>query len=85
MDQPLQGRTVVVTRAASQAAELSTRSRTMAPKCLFARPSRFANPTAMNASTKHSTILYGYDWLIFTSANGVEFFMQRLTKSRIEG
>ncbi len=24
--------------------------------------------------------LYGYDWLIFTSANGVEFFMKRLTR-----
>ena len=80
MDQPLAGRTVVVTRAASQAAELTDALESYGAK-LFVCPTIEIRETdsyeRLDEALDH---LYGYDWLIFTSANGVEFFMKRLNE-----
>src|SRR5829696_2831920 len=79
MDQPLEGRTVVVTRAASQAGELSTLLETYGAKvlvCPTIEIRELENYDRLDEALAH---LYGYDWLIFTSTNGVTFFLQRLT------
>lgn len=72
-NQPLHGRKVVVTRAPSQAGALSARLRAAGadvielPVIDFV-PLEFAAPDYAS-----------YDWAIFTSVNGVEFFFAKVT------
>lgn len=78
MDQPLGGRTVVVTRAASQASELTDALESYGAKVFVCPTIEIREPDSYNRLDEALDHLYGYDWLIFTSANGVEFFMKRL-------
>jgi uroporphyrinogen III methyltransferase/synthase len=78
---PLFGRRIIVTRAAVQAAELSDRLRALGadsielPVIALEPP---ADPAALDRAIDN---LATYDWLIFTSANGVRFFLDRLDQS----
>jgi uroporphyrinogen III methyltransferase/synthase len=77
-DQPLAGRTVVITRAQSQAddfvAELE-RYGAEVVLCPTIEIRELENYERLDEAVEH---LYGYDWLIFTSVNGVEHFFKRL-------
>ena len=78
MQKPLEGITVVVTRAASQADELSTLLEGYGAKvivCPTIEIRELENYERLDEALDH---LYGYDWLILTSTNGVEFFTKRL-------
>ena len=79
MDRPLEGRTVVVTRAASQASELSSALESYGAKVFVCPTIEIREPDTYERLDEALDHLYGYDWLIFTSTNGVEFFMKRLT------
>jgi uroporphyrinogen III methyltransferase/synthase len=78
---PLFGRKIVVTRAADQADELSDRLRGLGadavelPVISLEPP---ADPAPLDRAIEH---LASYDWLIFTSVNGVRFFLNRLDQS----
>jgi uroporphyrinogen III methyltransferase / synthase len=78
---PLFGRKIVVTRASDQAAELSDRLRALGadaielPAIALEPP---ADPAPLDRAIDNLT---HYDWLIFTSANGVRFFLDRLDQS----
>ena len=78
---PLFGRKIVVTRAADQAAEFSERLRAFGadaielPVIALEPP---ADPTPLDRAIEN---LATYDWLIFTSVNGVRFFLDRLDQS----
>jgi uroporphyrinogen III methyltransferase / synthase len=78
IDQPLNGITVVVTRAASQAAELSDALETYGAKVFVCPTIEIREPDSYERLDEALDHLYGYDWLILTSTNGVEFFLQRL-------
>ena len=78
MGQPLQGRTVVVTRAASQAAELTTLLESYGAKVIVCPTIEIREPESYERLDEALDHLYGYDWLIFTSTNGVEYFNKRL-------
>jgi uroporphyrinogen III methyltransferase/synthase len=78
---PLFGQRIVVTRAQGQAGEFSARLRSLgAAVTEFAtiaiRPAEDYSPLD-NAIARLDT----YDWLIFTSVNGVRFFLDRLDRS----
>jgi len=78
MDLPLEGRTVIVTRAASQAEELNTLLENYGAKviaCPTIEIRELDNYDRLDEALDH---LYGYDWLILTSTNGAEFFLKRL-------
>lgn len=78
MDKPLTGRTIVITRAASQASDFVTaleRYGASVLSCPLIEIKELANSDRLDEALDH---LYGYDWLIFTSANAVEFFLKRL-------
>lgn len=78
MPQSLEGRTVIVTRAASQAEELTTLLESYGAKviaCPTIEIRELDNYERLDEALDH---LYGYDWLILTSTNGVEFFLKRL-------
>jgi uroporphyrinogen III methyltransferase / synthase len=78
---PLFGQKIVVTRAADQAAELSDRLRALGadpielPVIALESP---ADPAPLDRAIANLGI---YDWLIFTSVNGVRFFLERLDQS----
>lgn len=78
---PLFGRRVVVTRAAGQAPELSSRLRRLGAD-VIEYPAIEIHPAADYGPLDGAIeTLEQYDWLIFTSANGVRFFLDRLRRS----
>lgn len=79
MTKPLEGRTVVVTRAASQAADLTTMLEGFGANVIICPTIEIREPDNYDRLDEALDHLYGYDWIIFTSTNGVEFFLKRLT------
>jgi uroporphyrinogen III methyltransferase/synthase len=75
---PLFGKRVLVTRSREQASVLSRRLRELGaepvelPTIAFEPPQDY---TALDAAIRH---IHQYDWIIFTSTNGVRAFMERL-------
>ena len=78
MEQPLAGRTVVVTRAALQAADLIIALKVHGATIISCPTIEIAEPESYVRLDEAIDHLYGYDWLIFTSANGVDYFLRRL-------
>src|ERR1044072_672582 len=78
MELPLDGRTVVVTRAASQAAELTRLLEDFGASVIVCPTIEIRAPDSYERLDEALDHLYGYDWLIFTSTNGVEYFNKRL-------
>jgi uroporphyrinogen III methyltransferase/synthase len=78
---PLFGKRIVVTRAKGQAEALSVRLRSLGAD-VVELPTIQIRPAADYAPLDQAIAsLSCYDWLIFTSANGVRFFLERLDKS----
>ena len=75
---PLEGRTVIVTRAASQAADLTTMLEGYDANVIVCPTIEIREPDNYDQLDEALDHLYGYDWLIFTSTNGVEYFLRRL-------
>ncbi len=75
---PLFGRTIVVTRARAQASDLVERLTELGAHCLE-YPTIEVVPSE-NLAPLDAAIqsLATYDWLIFTSVNGVKYFFERL-------
>ncbi|HET9527132.1 MAG TPA: uroporphyrinogen-III synthase [Pyrinomonadaceae bacterium] len=78
MAEPLAGRTVVVTRAASQAGEFVAELERYGAKVIVCPTIEIAEPESYERLDEAIDHLYGYDWLIFTSANAIDFFLRRL-------
>lgn len=78
MNQPLAGRTVVVTRAASQAGAFIAALESYGASVISFPTIEIAEPESYERLDEAIDHLYGYDWIIFTSANGVEYFLRRL-------
>lgn len=75
---PLEGRTVVVTRALKQAAEFAAELEGYGARVVACPTIEIAEPESYAELDESIENLFGYDWLVFTSANGVEFFLRRL-------
>jgi uroporphyrinogen III methyltransferase/synthase len=80
MTKPLEGRTVIVTRAASQAADLTRMLESYGANVIVCPTIEIREPDNYDRLDEALDHLYGYDWLIFTSTNGVEYFLKRLTE-----
>jgi uroporphyrinogen III methyltransferase / synthase len=78
MNDPLAGRTVVVTRAASQAGEFVAELENYGAKVIICPTIEITEPENYERLDEAIDHLYGYDWLIFTSANAIDFFLRRL-------
>jgi uroporphyrinogen III methyltransferase / synthase len=78
MARPLEGRTVVVTRAASQAGEFVAELESYGAKVIICPTIEIAEPESYERLDEAIDHLSGYDWLIFTSANAIDFFLRRL-------
>jgi len=78
---PLFGRTVLVTRPAHQAAEMLSQltalgAATLSQPAIEITPP--TDPTDWSPVDAAIESLASYDWLVFSSANGVRFFLNRL-------
>jgi uroporphyrinogen III methyltransferase / synthase len=81
---PLFGRRIVVTRARGQAETLAARLRELGADAVELPTIEILPPEDYGSLDRAIAGLAGYDWLIFTSANGVRFFMDRLDRSAVD-
>ena len=79
---PLFGRRVVVTRARVQAGALGARLRELGAEVIELPAIEIRDLDDYSALDAAIERLEDYDWLIFTSVNGVEHFLRRLDHSR---
>lgn len=75
---PLFGRTVVVTRARGQAAEMCEQLRQLGADAIELPAIEIRPPGDWGPLDQAIARLEDYDWLLFTSANGVKYFLERL-------
>ena len=75
---PLFGRRVVVTRSREQAGELVEMLEERGAEAIQAPTIRVAPPEDMAALDRACLEASTFDWIVFTSANGVDYFMKRL-------
>ncbi len=78
---PLHGRTIVVTRAREQAGSLAARLAELGAHVVRIPTIEIEPPADWKPLDLAISRLESYDWLIFTSANGVRFFTERLDAS----
>lgn len=78
---PLFGQKIVVTRAADQAAEFCDRLRALGADAIELPVIALEPPADPAPLDRAIANLEVYDWLIFTSVNGVRFFLERLDQS----
>jgi len=77
-DRPLFGRRIVVTRSREQAGELVEMLEERGAEAIQAPTIRIAPPEDIEALERACLDAGAYTWIIFTSANAVESFMQQL-------
>ena len=77
-DRPLFGRRIVVTRSREQAGELVEMLEERGAEAIQAPTIRIAPPEDEDALERACLDAGAYTWLVFTSANAVDSFMQRL-------
>ncbi|CAN5703580.1 uroporphyrinogen-III C-methyltransferase [soil metagenome] len=83
---PLFGTKVVVTRAREQASELVDRLRSLGAETIELPAISIGDPADGGASLRAAVDgVAGYDWVVFTSVNGVERFFAELPDTRALG
>jgi uroporphyrinogen III methyltransferase/synthase len=75
---PLDGRTVVITRARAQAADFAAELERYGARVIGCPTIEIVEPESYQPLDEAIENLYGYDWLVFTSVNGVDYFLRRL-------
>ena len=78
--QPLRGRRIVITRRREQAGGLREALRRRGATVVELPTIALAPPRSWQPLDRALHRLADYDWLVFTSANGVDFFFSRLRK-----
>jgi uroporphyrinogen III methyltransferase/synthase len=78
---PLFGQRIVVTRDRRQAMDLAEPLEALGAEALLAPVIEIREPADPGPLDETLTRLDSYDWLIFTSVNGVRFFLERLDRS----
>jgi len=75
---PLWGKTAVVTRSREQASRLVELLNAAGARCLEVPTLEIGPPDDLTPLDAALEQISGYDWVVFTSANGVKAFMDRL-------
>jgi uroporphyrinogen III methyltransferase / synthase len=78
---PLLGQRIVVTRARTQATELTEQLAEAGAEVIELPMIRTTAPTNRDALVDAITELNSYQWLVFTSANGVDWFFEHFFKA----
>jgi uroporphyrinogen III methyltransferase/synthase len=75
---PLSGKRILTTRAREQSGEFSTQLKKLGAEVVEFPTIEIAPPLRWEKLDRAIDQLKSYDWVFFTSANGVNFFWQRL-------
>ncbi len=78
MKKPLAGKRILITRTREQSGDFSTRLRKLGAGVIEFPTIEVVPPTRWKELDQAIDRLESYDWILFTSANGVNFFWQRL-------
>ncbi len=78
----LAGKTILITRAREQSAEFVTRLRSVGAEVIEFPTIEIVPPLSWKELDRAIDQLASYDWVIFTSANGVIYFWQRFQERR---
>ena len=78
MASPIANKTILITRAAHQAPEFADALRRLGGTPVLFPTIEIVAPASWDECDRAIDALYMYDGIIFTSRNGVEFFMRRL-------
>lgn len=79
-NRPLSGKRIVVTRSRKQASALSDQLRALGADVLELPTIRIEPPTDLRAFAELVQDAHGYDWIVFTSPNGVDAFFEMFYK-----
>jgi uroporphyrinogen III methyltransferase/synthase len=77
---PLSGKRIVVTRTRKQASALSDRLRALGAEVVELPTIRIEPPTDVREFAELVQDSHGYDWIVFTSPNGVNAFFEMFYK-----
>ena len=80
----LTGRRILVTRATKQAASLSRKLQDLGATIIEIPTIEIKPPPSMEELDNAIKNLKNYDWIIFTSAHGVEFFIRRMVALQVD-
>ena len=83
-DRPLFGKRIVVTRPREQSAELVEALEQLGASVIEAPTIRIVPPEDFGPLDEACATVGQYDWVVFTSANGVDYFFQRLALSPVD-
>jgi len=83
--QPLGGRTILITRARGQTAQITAQLESLGASVIHCPTIAVIPPSNWEALDASIDKLGEYDWILFTSANAVEFFFRRLREMRSDG
>jgi uroporphyrinogen III methyltransferase/synthase len=79
-NRPLAGKTILITRAREQSAEFGTRLRSLGAEVVEFPTIEIVPPLSWEDLDRAMDQLASYDWIIFTSVNGVIYFWQRFSE-----
>jgi len=82
-ERPLSGRRILITRAWGQVEEFSRILERYGAQVIAFPTIEIVPPEDFQPLDKAIEVIHSYDWVIFTSVNGVRFFTQRLQKKGI--
>jgi uroporphyrinogen III methyltransferase/synthase len=82
---PLAGKRIVVTRTRKQASELSNRLRALGAEVVELPTIRIEPPTDLREFAELVQDAHSYDWIVFTSPNGVDAFFEVFFKLYDDG
>ncbi len=83
-NKPLMGKTIVVTRARPQASALIDILTDLGAHCIACPTIEVVPPDDFTPLDRAVKNLPAYDWLVFTSVNGVHFFFERLFENKMD-
>src|SRR4030095_2069951 len=82
---PLLGKTVLLTRPRAQSEAITRQLEALGAAVLHCPTIDIIPPSSWSALDAAIASIQDYDWIVFTSANGVSFFFRRLVETRNEG
>ncbi len=77
-NEPLLGKKILITRAREQSRDFTSRLKRLGAEVIEFPTIEIVPPSSWKGVDHALAQLKSYDWVIFTSANGVSFFFQRL-------
>ena len=79
---PLAGKKILITRAREQSGDFAALLKKLGAEVIEFPTIQIVPPTTWKGLDRAMDKLNSYDWIIFTSANGVILFFERLSKKR---